>query len=326
MIKNQVGLIRCTRIVGLTGDWMNLGAGVGLIAPAGIVGGFNTPGTVYFTDIFNGLNTNNGLTPDTPFQTITYALTQCTADNDDYIIVMDAWNEATPIAVNITRVHILGLSNNPITPYPTLTATGDTSIMTITSTCNFVEIAGLSFGGGATMAGIHDAAGTCMAANIHHCTFGHSFAGNTPLHGIWVAANATGISIQYNFFYGAGNTVGGTITADGINWTGAGVSLGGIIAHNWLLGCPGIALNMAARFIGGVIQENMIALDADTAGAGITMGATATGNLIVKNVATFGEAAANNPYLDNGAANANHWAGNMGPDGGLANTPWLLTA
>ena len=315
MIKNQVGYIRCTRIIGLPGDWMNLGPGVGLIAPAGIVGGFNTPGTVYFTDIFNGDNTNNGLSPDVPFQTIAYALTQCTDDNDDYIIVMDAWNEATPITVACTRVHIIGLSTSPERPYPVLTATGDTNVMVISNASQSSEIANLDFGGGNTAAGIAAIGGsTPMGVIIHDCTFGNGWAGDTALYGIWVAAEATALAIMNCQFRGSGGGVtGGTLTGDGIRLT-MNANLGGRITGNILQGLPGIAINFTANGDAYVIADNIIACDADTAGSAITLSATTTGCLVANNKAMFGDAAGGmltNPFLDNAAAGSNHWAGNM---------------
>lgn len=286
-----------------------------------------TLGRTFFVNGITGNNGNSGQDPSLPVLTIAYALSLCTADQNDYIIVLDCWQEAMPIAVNITQVHIIGYSHSPIVPYPILNAAADTAIMQLTAaTANLCEIAGISFGGGNAHGAI-EFTNTPMGVNIHNCVFGHFFSGQTPLHGIFLDANnTTAISIQNCFFYGSGNTVGGTITADGINWDGTGVSRGGIIYNNWFLGCPGIAIDIVDNLIGGIIQNNSIALDADTAGAGITMGATATGNLIAGNLAVFGEAAAQNPYLDNAGANANHWAANMGPGASLAATPFLLTA
>ena len=286
-------------------------------------------GRVFWVDHFNGNNGNSGTEPGDAFATIAYAMTQCTAGRFDTIMLFAVWQEAMPIAVNITTVHIIGVGGSLMCPSATLNASDDNDIFNLGSAGNNCEIAGISFGGGATSAGISlggGAMGTCMGANIHHNVFGHSFAGDTPLHGIWCEATATAPQIEDNIFLGAGNDVNGTITGDGIFWPSVSWSIGGIIRNNYLLGCPGIALNMSARYRGGIIDNNKIALDADTAGAGITMGANATGNLITNNVAVFGEAAANNPYADGGAANANHWAGNQGPGGSLANTPWLLTA
>ena len=316
MFEYGTQYVHAPRVKGNSGDWMNLGAGVGLIAPAGIVGTFNSPGSTFFVDIFAGDNANAGTDPTIPFQTLAYALTQCTNDRDDRIIIMDAWNEATPIAINISRVHILGLSANPERPYPVWTATGDTNIFTLSDACNSCEIAYMDFGGGATSAGIGMGVSTPMGVVIHHCTFGNGWAGgDTPAYGILcpVAGNATGLAIVACQFRGTGGNAGGVITIDGIHMT-MGVNLGGRITNCILMGCPGVAINMAVNGDSFVIAENIIACDADTQGSAITLSATTLGCLVTGNKAMFGDAAGGmvqNPYLDLAAAGSNHWAANM---------------
>jgi len=313
-LKNDVGYIRCLRILGLPGDVMDLGPGVGLMAPGGIIGATNTPGNVYFVDYLNGNNANAGTYPAAPWQTVAYALTQCVNDHDDYIIVLDQWNEPTPVAVNVTRVHIIGLSSNPSRLYPTWTATGDTAILTLSALSNFCEIAGFDFGGGATHGAIENVAGTPMGVNIHHCTFGETWPGNTPAYGINIALNATAIRISDCKFRGTGGNAGGTITIDGIRWNTAADNHGGDIRNNIFQGCPNVGINISARGDALVIAENLIACDADTQGAAITLGATALGCFVVGNKAMYGDVAGGmvqNPFLDLAAAAANHWASNM---------------
>ncbi len=179
MFKYGTQYVHAPRIKGNSGDWMNLGPGVGLIAPAGIIGTFNSPGSTFFVDIFAGLNTNAGTDPTIPFQTLAYALTQCTADRDDRIIIMDSWNEATPIAINISRVHILGISASPERPYPVWTATGDTPAYGISCagsvtapaiiTCQFRGTGG-NAGGTITIDGIAMSTGVNYGGRITNCT------------------------------------------------------------------------------------------------------------------------------------------------------------
>ena len=45
-------------------------------------------GDVYYVDGTNGSNSNDGLSRDMPVLTLTYALSLCTAGNEDYIIVL----------------------------------------------------------------------------------------------------------------------------------------------------------------------------------------------------------------------------------------------
>lgn len=314
----RIGYIAAPRI------WGNLwlGPGAHLAAPGGIIGAFNTMGDVYFVDIFNGNNAWDGTLPERdgatlhgPFQTIAYALTQCVNDHDDYIIVVDAWNEATPIDIDVSRVHIIGLASSPSRLYPTQMATGNTAIFTISGNCYYAEIAGFELGGGAAHAAIENVVGTAMGVYIHDCIFGSAHCGgNTPLDGILIQVNSTGMRIENCRFLGTGGNTPGTITRDGIRFIAAASPLGGDIVGNILQGCPGVAINMLNHGDGVVIERNRIACDADTQGAAITLAATIAGCFCVDNKAMYGDVAGGmiqNPFLDGAAAGNNHWAANM---------------
>jgi type II secretory pathway pseudopilin PulG len=275
---------------------------------------FRTGGNVYYVQAFTGDDENTGRNPAQALATVTQALTLCTDDQDDYIIVLDDWQETVPVDITHTRVHIIGVSTNPSSPYVAMNASDDNPIFTVTASANNCEIAGFSFGGGNTHAGIENQGGTPMNLHIHHCAFGHSFAGNTPQDGIRVELNATQLCIEDCIFYGNGGGAIGTLTRDGFRFAGAGAALGGMIRNNIFLGCAGVAINLVSNADGMVITGNMIACDADTQGSGITIAATCTGCMVMDNRATFGDitaAMANNPYLDSAAANGNHWSGNM---------------
>lgn len=124
---------------------LNLGAGKYLAAPGGIIGLFNTTGFIFFVNHFTGLNTNDGLTPQTQFQTITYALTQCVAGRDDYIVCTDVWDAepAFPVDIAIPRVHILGLSNPELPqPWCTMNGGGAASVFHFLAAADDSEISG----------------------------------------------------------------------------------------------------------------------------------------------------------------------------------------
>lgn len=284
--------------------WLKL-MGLGIIPGSGL-------GNVFYVDGVNGNDLWDGLTPGTPFATITHALTQCVADNDDYIIVLEHWQEV--VAINVTRVHIIGVPANPNHSFVQMNAAADTAIFTVTADSNNCEIAGFSFGGGATHAAIENVGGTPMGLYIHHCQFGHSFAGNTPQDGILIDLNATNIRIENCTFYG--NLAGGTLTRDGIRWAGAGDPLNGAIEDNHFLACPGVGINfvsVAAGTGGIIINDNRFACGADVQGSAITLAATCAGFLVAENKALYGDltaAMANNPYLDQAAAFSNHWMAN----------------
>jgi hypothetical protein len=262
-------------------------------------------GRIFWVDGINGLDTNPGTTPALPFLTITHALTQCVNDRNDYIIVLDHWQEV--VDINVTRVHIIGLSNylrpNSNHSFVQMNAAADTAIFLISALSNNCEIAGFSFGGGATHAGIENAGGTPMGVHIHDCVFGHSFAGGTPQDGIRVDINATNIRIEHCVFLGAPGGKG-LITRDGIHWSCGGNPLNGYIGENEFKALPGIGINFnqVADATGGItIKDNVFSCESDKQGAAIRLAATTRGFIVSGNKALYGPttaAMANNPYLD----------------------------
>jgi hypothetical protein len=269
------------------------------------LGGPIGAGRIFFVDGINGNNGNIGTDPNFPWLTITYALTQCVNDRNDYIIVLDHWQEV--VNINVTRVHIIGLSNflrpNSNHSFVQMNAAADTAIFTISALSNNCEIAGFSFGGGATHAGIENAGGTPMGVHIHDCVFGHSFAGGTPRDGILIGLNATNIRIEDCVFLGAPGGKG-TLTRDGIRWAGAGDPLNGYIGENEFKALPGVGINFVsvANATGGItIKDNIFSCESDKQGAAITLAPTTRGFLVSGNKALYGPttaAMANNPYLD----------------------------
>ncbi len=264
-------------------------------------------GRVFYVNLGGVDAVGRGTDPGNPFLTITYALAQCVADRNDYIIVLDAWQEAMPIVVDVTRVHIIGLGVNSNHPFAMLNATADTAIFTVSASSNNAEIAGFQLGGGATHAGIENPGGTPMGLYIHDCIFGHSFAGDTPQDGIRIDLNATNIRIERCVFLGNEAEGGGTLTRDGIRWTSGGDPLGGVIIANTFTGLVGVGINItqvAANTGGFIIKDNLFMAeiaDAKAAGWAITLqgAALVKGSLVVGNMASqAGDNAGNNPYRD----------------------------
>ena len=269
-------------------------------------------GKVFFCELFNGANGNNGINPNTPFSTIAYALTQCVANRGDYIYVMDGWNEATPIALNIARTHIIGIGN-PRLPYVQMTEDGgNDAIFVLTNTeGDEIEIAGFSLGGGNATGGIEAAGGTTTdRAWIHHNVFGSLNAGDTPLYGVHISAamNARDWLIENNEFLGT-SAFGGTITASGVLISN---SMQHRIRNNIFkqVISPAVSL-VSARMV--EVSGNRFSNPADVAGGAITLNAACTLCELFANLAAFGETAGAlaNPFLDGAGANANTWAGNM---------------
>ncbi|GAH43773.1 unnamed protein product, partial [marine sediment metagenome] len=73
-----------------------------------------TGGNVFYVDGVSGSDLHTGFDPALPLETITYALSLCFDDHDDYIIVLDypethpGGDEDSPIDINKDRVHVLG--------------------------------------------------------------------------------------------------------------------------------------------------------------------------------------------------------------------------
>jgi len=273
------------------------------------VGGslIKTTGNVYYVNGFTGLDTRTGLNPNYPLLTIAHALTHCVNDHDDYIIVLDHWQEAWPVAINVTRVHIIGVGVDPSHPYVALNAAADTAIFNLTGASNNCEIAGFSFGGGNTRAGIENLGGSPMGIYIHDCAFGHIFAGDTPQDGIRCdGGNFTNIRVENNNFYGALAPGGGTITRSGIRWISGGDPVGGTIKGNVFKGLT-IAINfiqVAPASGGFIVTDNLFFLDiADAGPFGWAITVNGPNNLIgcifQNNHATqTGDGTGNIPYRD----------------------------
>jgi len=288
-----------------------LGAG-GIPIGAGKVFWVNTVGE-------GGDDGNVGTRPDQPFLTITHALTQCDSERNDYIMVIDDYQEPAAVAINKTRVHIIGLGNyfrpNSNHAFVALNALANHAIFIVSSNSNNCEIAGFALGGGAAHAGIENSAGTPMGLHIHDCVFGHFFSHNTPQDGIRVGANATNIRIEHCVFLGTSVNAQGLLTRDGIRFAAAANSYGGAIVDNILQGLPIVAINISGHGEALVIKENVFTVPDSANGEAITLGATSLGCLVLDNKAAhgMGEAAGNafNPYRDLSGVNTNNgWAWN----------------
>jgi hypothetical protein len=263
-------------------------------------------GRVFYVHNWTGSDNNNGIDPGTPFATIAHALTECVDDRNDYIIVLQHWQE-DPIAIDKTLVHIIGISNNPALPFICLNnAANNDAIFTITAECNHVEIAGFMLGGGAGHAAIENLGGTPQQAYIHNCVFGHRFSGNTPQDGILIGVNATGIHIEDCIFFGldAAHKVDGLITRDGIHIATGADPMNGVIRNNRFMGIPGVGINLSCTLENGgwIIEDNRFFIpivDALAAGWAITLQSPVAGCMVNNNHAMqTGDGTGNNPYRD----------------------------
>ena len=295
--------------------------------PGAIIEGGGGPnyGKTYYVDTYHAATSDNnaGTDPNYPLKSIQAALDLCVADQNDYVYVIDAYAEdSTAIVPTKQMFHLVGIQN-PQTPWVNLNAASDTEniLDLLNGGGNYSEIAGMGFGGGATVKG-----GIYMAQAIgmwiHHCSFGHSFCGDTPDYGIHGGSqNQENCLVEDCWFYGSGNNSQGKIAIDGICLGGATPSKNFIIRNNVFMGIPGIAISVS--FLGGMILDNKISMDAATVGCGITLGSSALGCFVDGNSANFGDtdASGSSPWADlaSGGADQNNWGLNY--VGGTAGYP-----
>jgi len=283
-------------------------------------------GTVFWVDSgweYPGNDDHDGLTKDSPLRTITEALSRCTDNMDDVILVKDAWQEATetwPILVDKKRVHIIGISGPQgqkvkMVPPPL----GDTAAFDIRAAANTSEIAGFELGGGDTHGCIELA--NPMGVWIHDIWFGNALhlAGTTPLHGIYnpTGLNASSCRIERCRFFGSSGPGQGGISGNGIEDFATGAGAGGTFRNSEIVNnrftCLAFAIHMLKPG-DAVIEHNYIMCPADdVVGRGIYL-QTATGCMMANNKAGFGVIdMTQNPYYDHeGTSNA--WLCNQNGD------------
>jgi len=284
-------------------------------------GEFTPQGSAFYVDGTNGSNDYNGLSPQTPKETINAALALCTTDKNDYIFVLRSGDQDEGGAVTssaIRRIHLIGVGN-PQTDIAGVVIPADSAGVDAISCANgafgYSEIAGLSLGGGATGCGgigLHQTIGLW----VHHCAFGHRFVGDTPAYGIWsaAAANAENCLVEDCFFYGDANNGKGTIAGNGINLISATPPWNFVIRNNIFMGLSTIAVRVT--LLGGMILDNTFmvpdavngeAISIDV-GQGSSLGCIISGNRAANGMLNAGYEF--NPYRDLTANTANAWSMN----------------
>lgn len=264
---------------------------------------------VYGIDGGIGADTNDGLTPQAPFLTLTKALSMCTAAAQDYIVVLDYWQptgETWPIDVDVNNVHIIGAAGAG-TQMPIITPTGDTAGILVAA--DRVEIANLCINGGATHGCIENdvTGGTARwGLLVQDCWFAVLGSAQDGIKNLAASDNVYLTVLRSRFGY--------AITRDGIraehNITRA------YIGNPWGDGnvferVGGVGVNLVGNVVGAGIYRNIFICESDAQGKAITLSAGCANNVIAYNVANFGNAAmAANPYDDGAGADANHWMAN----------------
>lgn len=261
-------------------------------------------GRVFFVRS-TGDDGNNGVDPGTPFQTITYAISQCGDGNNDYIIVLDntSANEASwPIrVVDKSIIHILGRWGAPYAE-PSIRAVGaGNPCFQLES--SWIELAGLELGAGDDATPIVQSLagpGTIGEWWIHHCTFGWINAESFGSDGIWVqnTHDAPQCVIEDCWFNGPTG-----LTQHGIHIEGNATR--SIFRRNYfrnLTGGIGILCVQAGSDIGAIV-DNIFKVPDLADGEAITMQADVGNALITGNQAAGQDnAMGKNPYRDLSAA------------------------
>jgi len=281
-------------------------------------------GDVFFVDGTTGANkdgvvasnTNDGFDPRSPWLTLTYALSQCTADNNDTIFVLDYWRptgETWPISITKNRVHIIGLAQ-PNLPYPAIHPATDVAAFQLNSSGQYGSIQNLTIGGGNSHGGIDwQNSGQVDGYLIKNCTFGHQWFG-TPLSGIYQISTASrggyGNIIDSCRFLSDQSNCSGAITGNGIDMAGAVTSYDLEVTNCWFMGCA-VGINLADGDNCRFLNNKFICPDAAD-GEAITLASPCRGNMVDGNVAMNGGDAAmtKQPYVDIAATNKNHWGVN----------------
>jgi len=254
-----------------------------------------------------GVDTNSGETPQSPFLTITKALSMCEAARQDYIVVMSysaPTGEVWPIDVDVKNVHIMG-ADGAGTRLCYLTPPADTAGISIAA--DRVTLSSLAINGGATHGCIeNNVTAARWGLLVEDCWLGVLGAGQDGIRN-GAASDNVYLSVQRCRF-------GFALTRDGIR-----------VEHNATrcqIGDPwgngnlfdrvqGIGVNVVGNGSEIGIFNNVFAIPANTAGAAITLSAGTGNALVFGNRANFGDSdMGNNPYLDSAGAGANTWGDN----------------
>jgi hypothetical protein len=254
-------------------------------------------------------NNNDGLTPNTPKQTLTAALALATSGADDVVYVLNYGSNgrnaepAWPVTVSKDLVHLIGVQSMENSKWPVVKPDDDNHALDITG--HRVEVATLEVGGGATKAAIHvGSAGGIWAAYLHDLWFGVT-GDSAGQDGVYVAAgeDAPYLMVEDCQF-------GSYVTRYGVLVDGNATR--GMIGYKQgnFFKSANIAINIAgAAGLTGILN-NVFGLPSDTAGYAITMSATSSGTVIDGNRAAYQIAAmTNNPFRDL-SVTANHWVVN----------------
>lgn len=184
--------------------------GVPVLGGAGTIP--QTTGTYYFVDD-SGSNANDGKDTDHPFADLNYAISQCTADVGDVIILMPGHAEtASAIAVDVPGITVIGLGHGEAMPTITATDAAGADLIDVTVDSFWMDNVKLVGGASATTALI-DLSGDADFFKATNCYFLSGAA--APVDLITMAAAADDITFENCKFIGDGSELDTFIMCEG---------------------------------------------------------------------------------------------------------------
>jgi len=257
--------------------------------------------TTYYVN-YGGNDSASGLDPAEPLLTITEAVSKCTNDRHDTIVVMNYWlNEDGPITINKRHVSVVGSHSGanwfggaPAAPAIMLNAAGDTQVLILAE--RDIAIANFVFDSGASYAAITFTGGAgYVRQGIFNCQF------TSGKYGIESTAGSSYQPSHYltikNCWFHPDLTSGGILLGSNGSWP--------LIENCWFEQVPGPQINVTGAHAGGRILYNMHSLDSDTAGEAITLGSNPSRYYVQGNRANDAgiTAMTANPFVDGGVDN-----------------------
>lgn len=258
-------------------------------------------GSVFFV---NGITWSNGFatgsdsnpgTFDEPFMSLTYALSKCTTEGNDYIYLLDYYQptgETWPVSINKSLVSIIGVhGGHPLTKWLHMYAVGSNAAIDVVADDVYLE--GIGFQPHANSAGVTLDEGKKQLW-INNCYF------PSGTYGVHSTAGDWGFDLAItNCFFLSSLSVGGVY----INDDPPGVYM----ENNHFDRHTGVSIDIEQGAYHRIIN-NKFAMSADTSGLAVTLGTSVSRAFVSGNEAAYGEASGStSPYKDEGTSTTNNW-------------------
>lgn len=269
----------------------DLADGAAVNLPPGTVNVYYVNGATWANGFVAGNDGNDG-SIDAPLHTITKALSLCTNEGNDAIIVLDYWaatGETWPIAVNKSLVSIIGVGAKPRWNWVQLYSA---AAVCMDITGKHVLIRGLGFTPISTSPAItfDDGAENVW---IDQCQF------ISGVQGILLATGDMNWGLKItNCHFHASLTVGGILINDDV--------VDVLIEGNTFDRLAGDCIHITAATI-GEIKNNTFALASNGQGLAVTLATSVSGFMVDQNHALYGEVTTTSPYDDEGTTTTNGW-------------------